>query len=59
MSNKPATIWISPNASAQLEWAIRQQAKRDGYLVMPSRPFPWNRKLYREFEKAQRQESAS
>jgi hypothetical protein len=45
------TVYMNPNATAEVEFIVRQQAARDGIRVMPSRPFPWNRKAVRQMEK--------
>jgi hypothetical protein len=38
------TIYIAPDCPADIDALIRREAAAKGETVMPSRPFPWNRK---------------
>jgi hypothetical protein len=47
------TLYINPDATADDEYMARAFAKERGVRVMPARPFPWNRKEYREIERVE------
>lgn len=48
---KNETIWMSPDATAEVEFIVRRLAAAQGQQVMPRRPFPWNRAVVRVLEK--------